>query len=260
MRPQQHSSTYGRGGTRACSGRKPKGVCGLPCVGFSTPRSPERGDLMHPFRVAAISLIVAGSLTGRNSSAASNPLMTACVIHSPAGTPFYTSQDGGAVRLTPTQCGKKNDEAAAAVPQVQQTQKQYGSPPLQLHTQAQSEKEAPRTPRFTPSQDVRGYKRVSFKDVLIDEKYYVESGAKIAVTGLYKSQAHHHQRLYASYNDFMMHMYQSVEASYIGLISEDGTRSLREYLMQCSQRIGCELTILGHVSSCTATNAFGALE
>jgi hypothetical protein len=34
---------HGRGGIRACSGRKPKGVCGSPNRGFSTPRSPGRG-------------------------------------------------------------------------------------------------------------------------------------------------------------------------------------------------------------------------
>ena len=39
---------YGRGGMRACSGRKPKGVCGSPNRGFSTPRSPGRGAAMNP--------------------------------------------------------------------------------------------------------------------------------------------------------------------------------------------------------------------
>lgn len=40
--PSKHSSTYGRGGTRACPRRKPKDACGSPNRGFSTPRSPGR--------------------------------------------------------------------------------------------------------------------------------------------------------------------------------------------------------------------------
>ena len=46
VRRESTPRPYGRGGMRACPRRKPKGACGSPNRGFSTPRSPgERGAM-----------------------------------------------------------------------------------------------------------------------------------------------------------------------------------------------------------------------
>ncbi|MGC1108270.1 MAG: hypothetical protein WA870_00190, partial [Methylovirgula sp.] len=52
--------------------------------------------------------------------------------------------------------------------------------------------------------------------------------------------------------------YQSIDAQYIALLTGNGSRPLREYLMECGSRLGCNVTILGHLSQCTETNIFGA--
>lgn len=102
----------------------------------------------------------------------------------------------------------------------------------------------------------RGYKRVTVKDLYLDAKLYAANQTKLAVPGFYKANGPHNQRLYDSYGDFMMHMYQSVEALNVGLITEDGSRALRETLLRCVA--GCRVTILGRADQCVLTNAFGA--
>ena len=102
----------------------------------------------------------------------------------------------------------------------------------------------------------RGYKRITVKDLYLDGKFYAANETKVAVPGFYKTYGRHNERLYGSYNDFMMHNFQSVEALHIGLITEDSSRNLREYLLRCVA--GCNVTILGHVGHCVETSVFGA--
>jgi uncharacterized protein YecT (DUF1311 family) len=103
----------------------------------------------------------------------------------------------------------------------------------------------------------KSYKSVTVKDLLLDRKAYAASQTGVAVSGFYRLRGPHDERLYTSYDDFMMHMYQSVEAQYIALITETGSRPMRESLMDCGARMGCDVTIVGHLSPCVESTAFG---
>ena len=160
--------------------------------------------------------------------------------------PTYMEPNGHPVLLTPTQCEEKN---AQALHERQRAAQQ---------AQADQQKLAAADAQIVRDEERRGYKHVTLKDLLLDARAYAANAAKVAVSGFYKLHGRRDERLYASYNDLMMHTYQSVEASYIGLLTDDGNRPLREYLMRCGATFGCEVTILGHVSPCVETNVFGA--
>jgi hypothetical protein len=95
------------------------------------------------------------------------------------------------------------------------------------------------------------------RDLLLDGRTYASDGTKVAAAGFYKLNARRDERLYISYDDFMMHTFQPVEARYVGLLTDGGSRALREYLMRCVA--GCNVTILGHLDRCVETNVFGAM-
>jgi hypothetical protein len=189
---------------------------------------------------------------------------TVCFIHhlnTSASTP-YIGPDGRAVGMTPAQCQQANADAQIAEQQAQQQAQQQHAEDAQRaaqERQAEQQKRAPAEAQALRKEEARGYKPVTLKDLLLDARAYSSANAvKVSISGFYKLNGRHDERLYASYNDFMMHTYQSVEATYVGLITDRGSRAMREYLMRCGATIGCPVTILGHVSPCVETNAFGA--
>jgi uncharacterized protein YecT (DUF1311 family) len=108
-----------------------------------------------------------------------------------------------------------------------------------------------------------GYKQVTVRDLILDGKVYAANETKVSVSGFYHAQSRQNERLYNSYDDFMMHTlnpsaFGYVEALNVGLITEDGSRTMREYLLGARCGVaGCGVTILGHVGECVETNAFG---
>jgi hypothetical protein len=157
--------------------------------------------------------------------------------------------------LTLQECQQANASAADAKWQAQQRADQEA----RQAAQAERLKRAAMTAQAVSSEEARGYKPVTFKDSILDAKACAaEHDVKVSVPGFYKPYGRWDERLYASYDDFMMHTYHSVEARYIGLITDGGSCNLQDYLMQCGATIGCPITILGHVSPCTEANVFGA--
>ena len=191
---------------------------------------------------------------------------TVCFIHhqNTPGTPYplttvYTGADGRAVPLTPEQCRQADADAQIAEQQAQQQRAAETQRAAQL-AQADQQRRDAAAAQIVREEEARGYKHVTVKDLLLDGKVYAANETKVSVSGFYHAQNRQNARLYDSYNDFMMHTmnpsaFGYVEALNVGLISEDGSRTLREFLLRCVA--GCGVTILGHIGQCVETNAFG---
>ncbi len=180
---------------------------------------------------------------------------TGIITGGPPSVPdtVFVGTDGQPQRISPQLCEQENrsslDAEEAAYQQSVAASQQAAEDANRKHSAALAQ--------TVRAEEARGYKRVSVKELYLDSKSYAASGLKVAVRGFYKASGRHDERLYSSYDDFMMHTFQNVEALYIGLVTENGSRSLREALLSC-QAGGCNATILGHVDRCVATNVFGA--
>jgi len=170
---------------------------------------------------------------------------------------MFVGPDGQPQRLTREQCEQENANSQSAEEQAfQRTMAD-----TQRAAQEAQQKRAVVAAQVVRDEASRGYKRVTVKDLYLDAKTYAAGQTKLAVQGFYHSNGRHDQRLYLSYDEYMMHTlnpaaFGNAEGLNVGLITDDGSRSLREYLLRCVA--GCKITILGHADQCTATNAFGA--
>jgi hypothetical protein len=176
---------------------------------------------------------------------------TVCFIHHPntSATTAYTGPDGRTVAMTPEQCQQANADAQIA--EQQQAAQE---------AQAEQQKRAAAAAQVIRNDESRGYKHVKVRDLVLDRKVYAANETKLSVSGFYHAQNRQNERLYDSYNEYMMHTlnpqaFGYVEALNVGLITEDGSRAMREYLLRCVA--GCAVTILGHIGQCVETNAFG---
>lgn len=178
---------------------------------------------------------------------------TPCLVQhiNTAATTTYAGPDGQAIPLTPAECQQANAQSLA-------TEQQAAQQRAAQDAQAEQQRSAAAAAQAARDEEARGYKHITMNDLLLDGRAYAGNETKIAVKGFYKLQGRRDERFYISYNDFMMHTYSSVAANYVGLLTENGSRPLREYLLRCGNSIGCEVTILGHVSPCVETNVFGA--
>jgi hypothetical protein len=184
---------------------------------------------------------------------------TGVITGGPPAVPdtMFVGQDGQPQRLTREQCEQENAKSLAAEEEVfRRTMDE-----TQRAVQVAQQNRAAVTAQIVRDEAARGYKRVTVKDLYLDAKTYAANQTKLAVQGFYKSKGRHDERLYLSYDEYMMHTLNPAAFGYaeglnVGLITEDSSRSLREYLLQCVA--GCKITILGRADQCTATNAFGA--
>jgi hypothetical protein len=178
-----------------------------------------------------------------------------CLIASPNGaSKVYTGPDGKAVPMTGPQCVQANEEARRGEAEALRVRAADEQRVAQRQT-AERQRVQTRLEQVINQEKALGYRHQTVRDLLLDGKALAAQAAKVSVTGFYKALNRRNERFYVSYNDYMMHQYQSVEAQNIGLLTSDGSRRLREYLLRCEQ--GCQLTILGHVTACVETNAFG---
>jgi hypothetical protein len=118
-------------------------------------------------------------------------------------------------------------------------------------------KQAAIAAQIVRDEEARGYKHVTVKDLLLDGRTYAQNETKIAVSGFYKAYGSHNERLYGSDSERALAEQTANRTGSIGMISENGSRTLREYLLRCSSYGGCNVTILGHIGQCTETNTFG---
>jgi hypothetical protein len=180
---------------------------------------------------------------------------TACYISSQNdGRGGAYAENGQVMELLPEECEQKNREARTAAAQAEEQARQRANQQAQIEQQRRAAAAA----QVVRDDEARGYKHVTLKDLLLDGKTYAAGGTKLVISGFYKMHGRHDERLYESYDDFMIHSLNNLETSYVALLTEAGSRSMREYLMRCAAGIGCSVTILGHVSSCVEINIFGA--
>ena len=184
---------------------------------------------------------------------------TGVITGGPPAVPdtMFVGSDGQPQRLTREQCEQENAKSLAAEEEAFQRTMANA----QRAAQQVQQQRAAVAAQIVRDEAARGYKRVTVKDLYLDAKTYAANQTKLAVPGFYKSNGRHDERLYSTYDEYMMHTLNPAAFGYaeglnVGLITEDGSRSLREYLLRCVA--GCKITILGHADQCTATNAFGA--
>ncbi len=159
----------------------------------------------------------------------------------------FLGPDGQPARISAEQCEQENQKSLAA----EEVAYQQSTAASQQAAADAQRKRAAELAAIVRDEESRGYKRISVKDLYNDRKTYAPSCAKVAVHGFFKARARHDERLYSSYDDFMMHSFQSTDALYVGLLTENGSRRLRESLLSC--QAGCNVTILGHVDQCLET-------
>ncbi len=168
----------------------------------------------------------------------------------------FVGPDGQPQRLSREQCQQENEKSLSAEEEAYQR----SMADAQRAGQEAQRKQAAIAAQIVRDEEARGYKHVTVKDLLLDHKVYAANETKISVSGFYHAQNRQNERLYDSYNEFMMHTlnpsaFGYVEALNVGLITEDGSRTMREYFLRCVA--GCAVTILGHVGQCVETNSFG---
>lgn len=167
---------------------------------------------------------------------------------------MFVGPDGQPQRLTHEQCEQENAKSQNA----EEEAFERTMADTQRASQEAKQKHVDVAAQIVNDEAARGYKRVTVKDLYLDAKSYAANQTKLAVPGFYKSSGRHDERLYLSHDEYMMNpaAFGYAEGLNVGLITEDGSRGLREYLLRCVA--GCKITILGHADQCTATNAFGA--
>jgi hypothetical protein len=159
----------------------------------------------------------------------------------------FLGPDGQPQRITSQQCAQENERSLAA----EELAYQQTTAASQQAAEDDRRRRSTALAQVIRAEEARGYARVTVKDLYLDGKSYAASGARVAVRGFFKASGRHDERLYSSYDDFMMHSFQSTEALYIGLLTENASRRLRESLLSC--QAGCNVTILGHVDQCLET-------
>jgi hypothetical protein len=97
----------------------------------------------------------------------------------------------------------------------------------------------------------RGYELIpSVKDLILDGKELAARNAKIQVTGIYKKAGETNGVLYGS----PMDVYANSD-NYIGVLTEDAARPVREALMNYScENYGCTIEVGGHMTMCHHLN------
>jgi hypothetical protein len=181
-----------------------------------------------------------------------SPPQICYISHQNEAQTIASGLDGRPQLLTHEQCGKKISEIAKADQEAQHLVLQERTGRAQSN-EAQQEQSSV-VMQSLRDEEARGYKHIAVGDLYPDGKAYAAMKSKVAISGFYKKRGRSDERLYGSYDDLMAHTFQSVEAEYVGLLTENANPDLREYLQGCSKQGGCNVTILGHIVSCVETN------
>jgi hypothetical protein len=108
----------------------------------------------------------------------------------------------------------------------------------------------------------RGYRTISFQDFELDGKRMANDQQKILIHGFYTKMS----ELELLFPDQAARIMASINYSTdgtIGLLTEDASRNLRRYLLQCRNHqvpgMSCSVTLLGRVSICTRSSLAGSV-
>jgi hypothetical protein len=104
----------------------------------------------------------------------------------------------------------------------------------------------------------RGYQVMTIDDFLLDGKKLVAANAKVAVAGLYKKIGQMTVLLPNAMTALQNHADTGV-----AVLTDDATRSTREFVLNCERDPvgrGCQITFLGHATTCTRTTLVGSTD
>lgn len=124
----------------------------------------------------------------------------------------------------------------------------------QLSEQAERDKEA--------ADEARGYQSITVETFALDGKDLAAKAAKVLLRGAYVRTGNL-DLLYANTKAVMTTKSYGQQQPNVSLLTEDAAREFRQRLLDCrsnpaTAQFGCSVTVIGHVTTCTLTNAFGA--
>jgi tetratricopeptide (TPR) repeat protein len=114
------------------------------------------------------------------------------------------------------------------------------------------------------TEEERGYKRIMFDDFMLDGKELATNSAKVSIQGIYIKQGDV-ETLFPSVLAIARARQMLRTDEGIGLLTSDAARSVRKFLLDCRNNpvgasVGCPLTVLGHVSTCTRMTLVGSTD
>jgi hypothetical protein len=105
-----------------------------------------------------------------------------------------------------------------------------------------------------------GYKPTGFDDFKLDGKQLAATHAKLIVQGVYKKFGEIESLQPTGLAVAIAREYRNDNG--IPLLTEDATRNVRAFFLQCGDNpavpLGCPLTVVGHVDMCTKTSLLGS--
>jgi hypothetical protein len=109
--------------------------------------------------------------------------------------------------------------------------------------------------------EAKGYESISGETFVLDGKDLAAKAAKVSLSGVYIREGNL-DVLYADARAVMM-AHQGLRQPSVPLLTDDASREFREHLLTCqsnpaSAQMGCPVAVLGRVTTCTLSNAFGA--
>jgi flagellar biosynthesis GTPase FlhF len=130
--------------------------------------------------------------------------------------------------------------------------------------QLQQEREIERKLAELAAQDrEHGYQTISVKDFVLDGQKLASNGAKVSIGGLYtrRDNRGNISYLYADRVDLMTTDRSNIYKPAVRLLTDKASREFREKLLTCDSsslyQLSCWVTVLGHATPCSISNAFG---
>jgi len=211
---------------------------------------------VNPKLRTVLALLGVGTLACATTGCAGRAglFQTVCFIQTQSGSVPYVGPDGRAAPLTAPECAQKNQEAHAAQEQWAVMQEQERSN-RQIAAGIDAAIDQAKQEAVLRKEAAAGYKRVTVKDLYLDGKSFAANQTRVSAFGFYKQVNRRDERLYNSYDEYMQRALNGLDALYVGIITEGGSREMRAALLTCPG--GCGARLLGHVARCVETNALG---
>lgn len=101
------------------------------------------------------------------------------------------------------------------------------------------------------------YKRITIEDFILDGKELAAAGAKVSIKGTYAKWGENEMLFPSGVAAYRAKETFSIDGA-IGVLSNDATRSVRKYLLDCmttgaAAQLGCPLRVFARANMCTRT-------
>jgi hypothetical protein len=108
----------------------------------------------------------------------------------------------------------------------------------------------------------RGYQSITVETFVLDGRDLASKATKVSLSGVYIRQGNL-DVLYADVQAAMIANSQGLHQPNVPLLTDDASREFRQHLLMCQSnparaQMGCPVTVLGRVTTCKLSNAFGA--